>query len=74
MRSIDCEDKPLTIHVLPNDDENTIHWFLDDKPDTRSSNYLEDAVTEIQVQGLELDYTCYFGWLGFKTSIRIATN
>ncbi len=50
--------KPLAIHVLPNDDENTIHWFLDDKTDTRSSNYLEDAVTEIQVQGLELDYTC----------------
>ena len=50
--------KPLAVHVLPNDDENTIHWFLDDKTDTRSSNYLEDAVTEIQVQGLELDYTC----------------
>ena len=50
--------KPLAVHVLPNDDENTIHWFLDDKNDTRSSNYLEDAVTEIQVQGLELDYTC----------------
>ena len=50
--------KPLAVHVLPNDDENTIHWFLDDKADTRSSNYLEDAVTEIQVQGLELDYTC----------------
>ena len=50
--------KPLAVHVLPNDDKNTIHWFLDDKTDTRSSNYLEDAVTEIQVQGLELDYTC----------------
>ena len=32
--------------------------FLEDKDDTRSSNYLEDAATEIQVQGLELDYTC----------------
>lgn len=50
--------KPLAIHVLPNDEGNTIHWFLDNKTDTRSSNYLEDAVTEIQVQGLELDYTC----------------
>lgn len=29
-----------------------------DKTDIRSSNYLEDAATEIQVQGLELDYTC----------------
>ena len=26
--------------------------------EVRSSNYLEDAATEIQVQGLELDYTC----------------
>ena len=50
--------KPLGIHVLPSDDENAVHWFLDDKADTRSSNYLEDAATEIQVQGLELDYTC----------------
>ena len=31
---------------------------LEDKIDTRASNYLEDAATEIQVQGLELDYTC----------------
>ncbi|MBR1441789.1 MAG: DUF2075 domain-containing protein [Lachnospiraceae bacterium] len=50
--------KPLGVHVLPSSDENAIHWFLDDKVDTRSSNYLEDAATEIQVQGLELDYTC----------------
>ena len=50
--------KPLAIHVLPSGDENAVHWFLDDKNDTRSSNYLEDAATEIQVQGLELDYTC----------------
>ena len=32
--------------------------MLEDITDTRSSNYLEDAATEIQVQGLELDYTC----------------
>lgn len=50
--------KPLGIHVLQSDDENAVHWFLEDKQDTRSSNYLEDAATEIQVQGLELDYTC----------------
>lgn len=50
--------KPLGIHVLPSDEENAVHWFLEDKIDTRSSNYLEDAATEIQVQGLELDYTC----------------
>lgn len=50
--------KPLGIHVLPQGDEYAVHWFLEDKIDTRSSNYLEDAATEIQVQGLELDYTC----------------
>ena len=50
--------KPLAVHILPSGDENAVHWFLDDKGDVRSSNYLEDAATEIQVQGLELDYTC----------------
>ena len=50
--------KPLGVHVLQTGDENAVHWFLEDKSDTRSSNYLEDAATEIQVQGLELDYTC----------------
>lgn len=50
--------KPLGVQILPSGDENAVHWFLEDKIDTRSSNYLEDAATEIQVQGLELDYTC----------------
>ena len=50
--------KPQAIQILPSGDENAVHWFLEDKSDTRSSNYLEDAATEIQVQGLELDYTC----------------
>jgi len=50
--------KPMAVHILPSGDENAVHWFLEDKSDTRSSNYLEDAATEIQVQGLELDYTC----------------
>ncbi len=50
--------KPLAVHVLPSGDENAVHWFLDDKQNVNSSNYLEDAATEIQVQGLELDYTC----------------
>ena len=50
--------KPLAVHILPSGDDNAVHWFLEDKTDTRSSNYLEDAATEIQVQGLELDYTC----------------
>lgn len=50
--------KPLAVHILESGDENAVHWFLEDKTDIRSSNYLEDAATEIQVQGLELDYTC----------------
>ena len=42
--------KLLGIHILPIGDENAVRWFLEDKIDTRSSNYLEDAATEIQVQ------------------------
>ncbi len=37
---------------------NPVHWFLNDREDTRSSFYLEDAATEFQVQGLELDWVC----------------
>ena len=50
--------KPMAVHLCGDKDKDIIHWFLDGKKDTRSSNYLEDAVTEIQVQGLELDYAC----------------
>lgn len=37
---------------------NPIHWFLGDKEDVRSSYYLEDAATEFDVQGLEIDWAC----------------
>ncbi|MEZ6036513.1 MAG: DUF2075 domain-containing protein [Planctomycetota bacterium] len=37
---------------------NPVHWFLNEPDDTRSSFYLEDAATEFQVQGLELDWAC----------------
>lgn len=50
--------KPLAVNVLQQSDDDVVHWFLEDKTDIRSSNYLEDAVTEIQVQGLELDFAC----------------
>lgn len=50
--------KPLAVHVLPQDEDNAVHWFLEDKSDVRSSNYLEEAATEIQVQGLEVDFSC----------------
>ncbi len=39
-------------------DVNPVYWFLNGKEDTRSSYYLEDAATEFQVQGLELDWAC----------------
>jgi hypothetical protein len=39
-------------------DVDPVHYFLCDRSDTRSSYYLEDAATEFQVQGLELDWTC----------------
>ena len=48
--------KPLAIDVrLQPDVEN---WFLADKMDVRSSLFLEDAATEFDIQGLELDWTC----------------
>lgn len=48
--------KPLAIDVRTPTDP--ILWFLNDKDDTRSSYYLEDAATEFDVQGLELDWSC----------------
>ena len=50
--------KPLAVHVLPQSEDNAVHWFLEDKTDVRSSNYLEEAATEIQLQGLEVDFAC----------------
>lgn len=50
--------KPLAVHVLPQSEDNAVHWFLEDKTDVRSSNFLEEAATEIQVQGLEVDFAC----------------
>jgi hypothetical protein len=48
--------KPHAIDVRVSVDP--IHWFLGDPGDTRSSYYLEDAATEFQVQGLEVDWAC----------------
>ena len=33
-------------------------WFLAGKDDLRSSYYMEDAATEFEIQGLELDWVC----------------
>jgi hypothetical protein len=48
--------KPHAIDIRV--DVDPVHWFLNDRDDTRSSFYLEDAATEFQVQGLELDWAC----------------
>lgn len=46
--------KPHAIDVRVNVDP--VHYFLNDNDDVRSSFYLEDAATEFQIQGLELDW------------------
>ena len=48
--------KPHAIDIRVSVDP--VHYFLNDRDDVRSSYYLEDAATEFQVQGLELDWTC----------------
>jgi hypothetical protein len=63
--------KPHAIDVRVSLDP--VHWFLAGSHDTRSSNYLEDAATEFDVQGLELDWTIVtwdadLRWLGEEWS------
>ena len=48
--------KPHAINPMP--DIDPIHWFLAGKDDVRSSYYLEDAATEFEIQGLEIDWGC----------------
>jgi Uncharacterized conserved protein (DUF2075) len=48
--------KPHAIDIRVSVDP--VHYFLNERDDTRSSYYLEDAATEFQVQGLELDWVC----------------
>lgn len=59
--------KPHAIDVRVNTDP--VHWFLGEKEDTRSSYYLEDAATEFQVQGLEVDWAVVT-WDGDLRSTR----
>ncbi len=47
--------KPEGIFVK--NDISVENWFLNGKDDIRSSYYLEDVVTEFDIQGLEVDYT-----------------
>jgi hypothetical protein len=48
--------KPHAIDIRV--EANPVHYFLNDQEDPRSSYYLEEAATEFQVQGLELDWAC----------------
>jgi hypothetical protein len=48
--------RPLGINVQAKVD--VVNWFLNGKDDVRSAYFLEEAATEFDVQGLELDWTC----------------
>lgn len=43
--------------IFVKNDISVANWFLNGKDDVRSSYYLEDVVTEFDIQGLELDYS-----------------
>jgi hypothetical protein len=50
--------KPHAIEIRV--DVDPVHWFPNGKDDTRSSYYLQDAATEFQIRGLELE------WFGLR--------
>lgn len=58
--------KPHAIDIRPAIDP--IHWFLNGKDDVRSSYYLEDVVTEFDIQGLEIDWACVVWDADFRYS------
>lgn len=60
--------KPYSIDIRVKTDP--VHWFLNGKDDVRSSYYLEDVVTEFDIQGLELDWVC----MAWDADFRFADN
>ena len=48
--------KAISINVRYQPD--FVQWFLAEDTDIRSSNCLEDTLTEFKVQGLEIDWAC----------------
>lgn len=60
--------KAISINVRYQPD--FVHWFLEDESDIRSSNCLEDTLTEFKVQGLEIDWAC----VAWDADLRLNKN
>lgn len=60
--------KAISINVRYQPD--FVHWFLEDASDIRSSNALEDTLTEFKVQGLEIDWAC----VAWDADLRLNKN
>ncbi len=60
--------KAISINVRYQPD--FVHWFLEDDSDIRSSNALEDTLTEFKVQGLEIDWAC----VAWDADLRISKS
>jgi hypothetical protein len=60
--------KAISINVRYQPD--FVQWFLADDNDIRSSNCLEDTLTEFKVQGLEIDWAC----VAWDADLRIADD
>lgn len=60
--------KPEGIHIKAKIDPK--YWFLNESSDVRSCMFLEDAATEFDIQGLELDWTC----VAWDPSLQIVNN
>ncbi len=60
--------KAISINVRYQPD--FVHWFLEEDKDVRSSNALEDTLTEFKVQGLEIDWAC----VAWDADLRLNTN
>ena len=60
--------KAISINVRYQPD--FVHWFLEDASDIRSSNALEDTLTEFKVQGREIDWAC----VAWDADLRLNKN
>lgn len=60
--------KPEGIHIKAKIDPK--YWFLNESSDVRSCMFLEDAATEFDIQGLELDWTC----VAWDPSLQLVNN